>query len=124
MSRPTSAHHRATRYLAALRGYGAGIPSPALEARWSIYRMNDMAFFAALGALVIASPAFFFFGRRLGNAAGKRAEIDRLAIAKSTAEETAKRIIADAERDVENTRKSAVISGKEEVMKLREAAEQ
>ncbi len=86
--------------------------------------MNDMAFIAVLGALVIALPAFFFFGRRSGMAAGRRAEVERQAASKSTAEETAKRIIADAERDVENSRKSAIISGKEEVMKLREAAEE
>ena len=55
---------------------------------------------------------------------GKRQEIARLSEAKSTAEETAKRIISEAERDVETSRKSAVISGKEEVMRLRETAEQ
>ncbi len=86
--------------------------------------MNDMALIAALGALVIALPAFFFFfGRKTGAGAGRAAEIERQAAAKSTAEETAKRIIADAEREVETSRKSAVVTGKEEVMKLREAAE-
>ncbi len=85
--------------------------------------MDYMAIFAALGVLVIASPAFFFLGRTSGTAAGRKAEIDRLTAAKSTAEETAKRIISDADREVETLRKGAVISGKEEVMKLREAAE-
>jgi len=85
--------------------------------------MDYMAIFAALGVLVIASPAFFFLGRKSGVGAGKKSEIERLTAAKSTAEETAKRIISDAEREVETSRKSAVISGKEEVMKLREAAE-
>src|SRR6476619_7501861 len=85
--------------------------------------MNQMALFAALGALVIALPAFFFFGRRSGVAAGKREELARLAAAKSTAEETAKRIISEAEREVDTSRKTAVLSGKEEVMKLRETAE-
>ena len=81
--------------------------------------MNELAFFAVLGVLVLAVPAFFFFGRTRGTAA----ELARQASSKSTAEETAKRIISDAEREVETSRKSAVISGKEEVMKLRETAE-
>ena len=81
--------------------------------------MNELAFFAVLGVLVLALPAFFIFGRTRGTAA----ELARQASSKSTAEETAKRIISDAEREVETSRKSAVISGKEEVMKLRETAE-
>src|SRR4051812_14306 len=85
--------------------------------------MNGLALIAALGAVVIASAAFFFFGRRAGVTTGRAIEVDRQSAAKATAEETAKRIIADAEREVETSRKSAVISGKEEVMKLREAAE-
>ncbi|MEO8334035.1 MAG: ribonuclease Y [bacterium] len=85
--------------------------------------MDYMAILAALGVLVIASPAFFFLGRKSGVDMGRKVEVDRLTLSKSTAEETAKRIIADAEREVETSRKSAVISGKEEVMKLREAAE-
>ena len=75
---------------------------------------------ALLGALtVVASAAFFILGRRNG----RTSEIARLAAAKSTAEETAKRIVSDAERDADSTRKSAVISGKEELIKLREAWE-
>ena len=81
--------------------------------------MNELAFFAVLGVLVLAVPAFFIFGQKRGAAA----ELARQASSKSTAEETAKRIISDAEREVETSRKSAVISGKEEVMKLRETAE-
>src|SRR6266513_1683350 len=74
---------------------------------------------AALGALVIASAAFFFLGRRIGVAA----ELKRLAASKSTAEETAKRIVSDSEREAENMRKSAVVAGKEELIKLREKFE-
>ena len=85
--------------------------------------MNSMAIIAALGVLVIASPAFFILGRRAGVGAGRRAELERQAAAKATAEETAKRIVGDAEREVETMRKSAVVSGKEEVMRLREEAE-
>ncbi|HEY7234783.1 MAG TPA: ribonuclease Y [Gemmatimonadaceae bacterium] len=75
---------------------------------------------AALGALIIASAAFFFFiGRRIGIAA----EVRRLALTKSTAEETSKRIVSDAEREAENLRKSAIVAGKEELIKLREKFE-
>jgi ribonuclease Y len=86
--------------------------------------MDVLAILAALGVFVIASPAFFFIGRKSGVGVGKRDEIARQSAAKSTAEETAKRIISEAEREVETSRKSAVISGKEEVMRLREIAEQ
>ena len=75
---------------------------------------------AAIGALILASAAFFFLGRRLGTAA----EVKRLAAAKSTAEETAKRIVGEAEREAENLRKSAIVAGKEELIKLREKFEQ
>src|SRR5206468_6549483 len=74
---------------------------------------------AALGALILASAAFFFIGRRLGVAA----EVRRLAASKATAEETAKRIVSDGEREAENLRKSAIVSGKEELIKLREQFE-
>src|SRR6059058_2178422 len=74
---------------------------------------------AAIGAVILASAAFFFLGRRLG-ASG---EIKRLAASKSTAEETAKRIVTESEREAENMRKSAVVAGKEELIKLREKFE-
>ena len=86
--------------------------------------MNVMALYAVLGVLVVALPAFFFWGRRTGVATGRNVEVARHVEARTTAEETARRIINDAEREVETSRKSAVISGKEEVMKLRETAEQ
>src|SRR4051812_35675003 len=79
--------------------------------------MNSTALLAALGILVIALPAFFIVGRRLGISA----ERQRQAAAKAGAEETSKRIIADAERESETLRKSAVVTGKEELIKLREA---
>ncbi len=82
--------------------------------------MNLTAIFAALGALVVASPAFFIFGRRHGRAA----ELRRQAEAKATAQELARRVVEDAEREAENLRKSAIVSGKEELIKLRELFEQ
>lgn len=73
---------------------------------------------AAVGAFVGALAAFFV-GRRLGVSS----EFARQAAAKATAEETARRIVGEAERESEALRKSAVISGKEELIKLREAWE-
>jgi ribonuclease Y len=86
--------------------------------------MNSMALTAALAVFVIfALVAGLVFGRRSGVTAGQRAELERQTAAKSTAEDTATRIVSDAERQVETMRKSAVVAGREEVMKLREAAE-
>jgi ribonucrease Y len=82
--------------------------------------MNVTVLYAALGVLILAVPAFFIAGRKTG--AG--AEQQRQAQAKATAEETSKRIIAEAEREAENLRKSAVVAGKEELIKLRESFEQ
>src|SRR5678815_2215421 len=81
--------------------------------------MDVIAIAAALGVFVVAAPAFFVFGRN----AGRRAERERQAAAKATAEETSKRIVGDAEREAETLRKSAVVAGKEELIKLRESFE-
>jgi len=78
--------------------------------------MELTAIVAALGVFIIASPAFFFLGRRIGS----RGERDRQVAAKSSAEETSKRLVGEAEREAENIRKTAVVSGKEELIKLRE----
>src|SRR5262245_40828187 len=80
----------------------------------------DLIFYAASGvAVLLASAAFFFLGGRQGRAS----EVRRQASAKATAEETSRRILADAEREAESTRKAAVIAGKEEQIKLRESWE-
>jgi ribonucrease Y len=79
--------------------------------------MNMTGIAAALGVLVfVASAAFFFWGR----SAGRTAERERQGAAKATAEETAKRIVGEADREADSLRKSAVIAGKEELIKLRE----
>jgi ribonuclease Y len=75
---------------------------------------------AASGVVVIVAAAASFF---LGQSRGRSSEVRRLTAAKSTAEETARRIVADAEREADSTRKTAVISGKEEQIRLREAWE-
>ena len=74
---------------------------------------------AAIGAVILAAAAFFVIGRRLGIAAEQK----RLAAAKAGAEDTAKRIVSEGEREAENLRKSAVVAGKEELIKLREKFE-
>jgi ribonuclease Y len=81
--------------------------------------MNATELSAALGVALVASAAFFFVGRSFGRSAERR----RQEAAKASAEETSKRILADAEREAESMRKSAVLSGKEELMKLRETFE-
>jgi len=81
--------------------------------------MNVTVLVAALGVSIVALPALFVLGRRLGVAAEHR----RQAAAKSTAEETGKRIVSEAEREADNLRKSAVVTGKEELIKLRETFE-
>jgi ribonucrease Y len=81
--------------------------------------MNVYAIIAALGTLIIAGPASFIFGR----SRGRDTERQRQADAKATAEETSKRIVGDAEKEAENLRKSAVVTGKEEVIRLRESFE-
>src|SRR5688572_14417264 len=81
--------------------------------------MSEVALLAALGVAVLALPALFVLGRK----SGRSGEIARQSAAKATAEETSKRILAEAEREAETLRKSAVVTGKEELMKLREAFE-
>ena len=82
--------------------------------------MTATAINAALGVLVVlASVVFFFFGKR----SGQTSERTLQAQSRSTAEETSKRILSEAEREADNLRKSAVVSGKEELIKLREAWE-
>jgi ribonucrease Y len=81
--------------------------------------MDVSTLIAALGVLLLAGPALFVAGRRVG----ANAEIRRQGIAKSTAEETAKRVVSEAEREAENLRKSAVVAGKEEMIRLRETFE-
>jgi ribonuclease Y len=81
--------------------------------------MSEYALLAALGVSVVALPALFFVGRRTGMGA----ERARQAAAKATAEETGKRILGEAEREAENLRKSAIVAGKEELIKLRETFE-
>ena len=79
--------------------------------------MTDTALVAAgLILVVVASAAFFFVGRKFG----KSSEITRQAISRETAEETAKRLLEEATREADGLRKTAVLTGKEELLRLRE----
>jgi ribonuclease Y len=79
--------------------------------------MSDPGILAAIGGVaLVAIAAFFFLGRSMGRTAQRASDL----AAKSTAEDTAKRILGEAERDAESLRKSAVVSGKEETLRLRE----
>jgi ribonuclease Y len=80
-------------------------------------QMSDPGILAAIGGVALVSiAAFFFLGRSMGRTAQRASDL----AAKSTAEDTAKRILGEAERDAESLRKSAVVSGKEETLRLRE----
>jgi ribonucrease Y len=80
--------------------------------------MTSTAWLTAAGILLfaIAGAVFFYIGRKSGG----RAELERQQQAKATAEETSKRIVGEAEREAESLRKTAILSGKEELMRLRE----
>ncbi len=82
--------------------------------------MSDIVIIAALGVLVILASAAFFI---LGRAAGRRAELRAQTAARTSAEETSKRIVEEAQREADTLRKSAVLAGKEETIKLRESWE-
>ena len=106
--------------------------------------MGMTATLAASGALLfVAAAVFFFLGRQAGigrgsaagrlagrdegveqgKALGREEEQARLKNARSGAEEVAARVKLDAEREAESLRKTAVLSGKEELIKIREAWE-
>src|SRR5262245_24735435 len=80
--------------------------------------MDVNVLYAALAfVIVIVTPAAFFIGSKRGQ---KREQTKR-ENARETAEQMSKRIISDAERDADSAKKSAVLAGKEEVIKLRES---
>ena len=59
----------------------------------------------------------------VGQRRGRAAEQQRQASLGQSAEESSRRVIAEAERQAETVRKTAVLAGKEELMSLREALE-
>ncbi|HEU4632133.1 MAG TPA: ribonuclease Y [Gemmatimonadaceae bacterium] len=82
--------------------------------------MSTVGILAALGLALVAAAVAYFVGTR----AGRGAEQRRLAAARGGAEETASRILQEAQREAETLRKSAVLAGKEELMKAREGWEE
>ena len=80
--------------------------------------MDFTAIWAAGAILVLVAGCglFFVIGRR----AGTKGEADRQNAAGTSAEQTAKRIVGEAERDAQSLRKTAVLEGKEELIRLRE----
>lgn len=70
----------------------------------------------AVVAVVVAAVVAFVIGRKAGGAA----ELEHQRRAKATAAETTARMLEEATRDADNMRKSAVVSGKEEILRLRE----
>ncbi len=71
----------------------------------------------ALGVLGVAGSAFAF---SVGKKSGKNAELEARKAAGDTAEQLAKRIVGDADREADGLRKQAVLAGKEEAMRSRE----
>jgi ribonucrease Y len=80
--------------------------------------MTETAGLVAAGVFlfVAACAAFFFVGRRVG----RTGETSRQARAGATAEESARRVLEEAAREAESLRKTAVLGGKEELIRLRE----
>ncbi|HYV97019.1 MAG TPA: ribonuclease Y [Gemmatimonadaceae bacterium] len=83
--------------------------------------MEPIVLYAVVAfAVVVLAPAAFFIGTRRG----VRKEQTTRENARETAEQMGKRIVSDAERDADALKKGALLSGKEELMKLREGFEQ
>jgi ribonuclease Y len=83
--------------------------------------MGESSLAALIGAAgIVAAVLSFLFGR----SSGRAVEVSAQQRAKATAEETASRLLDEARREAETLRKDAVVSGREEVLQLREAQEQ
>ncbi|MEO6778565.1 MAG: ribonuclease Y [Gemmatimonadaceae bacterium] len=80
--------------------------------------MDFTAILAAGAILVLVAGCGLFFV--VGRKSGTTLEADRQQAAGTSAEQTAKRIVGDAERDAQSLRKTAVLEGKEELIRLRE----
>jgi ribonuclease Y len=82
--------------------------------------MIPMVVAIAIGvAFLLALPVAFVLGKKSGRASEDAAR----RVAGEAADQIAKKIVADAEREADSSRKQALLSGKEEVMKVREAWE-
>jgi ribonuclease Y len=83
--------------------------------------MGEISLAALVGAAgILAAVLSFVFGRKTG----RNAELVAQQRAKATAEETATRLLDEARREAENIKKGAIVSGREELLQLRESHEQ
>jgi ribonuclease Y len=80
--------------------------------------MTNSALIAVAGIVLFGLAAAVFL--YLGLKTGAKREIERQLKSKATAEETAKRITSEAEREAESLRKTAILTGKEELIRFRE----
>jgi len=77
----------------------------------------------AITAAVVVACILVVLSVVVGTRAGRLAEVKRQTAAGRSAEDTTKRIVAEGQREADTLRKSAVLAGREEVMKLREGWE-
>jgi ribonuclease Y len=70
--------------------------------------------------LAVAGPAGAIIAYRVGAKSGRETELAARRAAHDTAEDLAKRILGDAEREADTLRKQATLAGKEEAMRARE----
>jgi ribonucrease Y len=82
--------------------------------------MNSLPVPALIGAIAVLSVALGYF---LGGRNGVAREREQQVRSRTTAEETATRLIDEAKREAETIRKGAVVAGKEELIQLREQFE-
>jgi ribonuclease Y len=85
--------------------------------------MGDFPVAALYGALGVLSVVFAYTTYVVGRNTERTKLLAAQKLSKSTAEETAARILDEARRESETARKSAIVSGKEEILLLRENLE-
>ncbi|MDX2182463.1 MAG: ribonuclease Y [Gemmatimonadaceae bacterium] len=71
------------------------------------------------GAALVAAAVAFIVGRKAGRSALEREQQSAL----TTAEHRVRQLVGEAEREADTLKKSAVVAGKEETLRLREAFE-
>ena len=79
--------------------------------------MLDMIAFALAGGVAVVGAGV---GVALGRSAGRKAQQQELEAAGKSAEQTWKKLAAEAARESDTLRKTAVLAGKEELIRLRE----
>lgn len=83
--------------------------------------MPSLAILVASGLMMVAAAVIAYM---VGGRSGRAAEIRRLEASNASAEQTARRMVDEAGREAESLRKAAVLSGKEELIQLREEWEE